>query len=198
MEMNNVETPFLDTEMQPQGFTRRSLLVAASIVPFATHTDVLAGDFWSRPRALWLQRTTRHGVEEHRGIYFADGKLIWPEYARLCTILRDVKADQAVQMSPVLIDILCGIQGVAAAHGHNVPLMTTSGYRNPKTNASIEGAARNSLHMQGRAWDGRLPGYSAKVLADVAVYLRGGGVGLYVDRNFCHIDDGRLRSWSGR
>ncbi len=150
------------------------------------------------PREIWIQRQTPKGLEAHRTVYFADGNLVWPEYKRLCMILRDVRAGQAVQMSPVLLDILCGIQGVARANGHDAPLITTSGYRSPKTNSSTEGAARHSLHMEARAWDGRMPGYKASVVADIAKYLQGGGVGLYLERDFIHVDDGRLRTWTGK
>ena len=126
------------------------------------------------------------------------GKSVLVANVAACRLLRDVRAGQAVQMSPVLLDILCGIQGFLVAHGHAIPLMTTSGYRSPATNAAIEGAARNSMHMQGRAWDGRMPGVSGDVMAQIALYLQGGGVGLYKGRGFIHIDDGRLRFWRGK
>ena len=158
----------------------------------------LASDFWSQPRRLWLQRQTPRGTEVFSGVYFADGRLQVPEYMRLCHLLRDVRAQQYAPISPVLLDVLCGLQGVLAARGLPVqPLMTTSAYRSPESNAAIEGAARDSLHTQGRAWDGHTPAASTAVLAEMAQYLRGGGVGVYIERGFCHLDDGRLRSWRG-
>lgn len=178
--------------------TRRSVVLAGACVPAFLCTPAMASDFWSRPRRLWLQRQTPNGLEEHRAIYFADGKLVWDEYARFCHLLRDVQANKAVQMSPVLLDILCGLQGLARANGHDAPLMTTSGYRSPATNARTEGAARDSHHMKGRAWDGRLLGLPARIVAESARYLQGGGVGLYLDRKFIHVDDGRLRYWTGK
>lgn len=155
------------------------------------------GDFWSMPRAVWLQRKTQRGTEEVREVYFADGRIIAPGYLNACRILRDVRAEQAVQMSPVLLDVLCGIQGFLLAHGHRIPLVTTSGYRSPATNAATEGAVRNSMHLHGRAWDGRMPGVSGDLLARIALYLQGGGVGLYQGKDFLHVDDGRLRFWRG-
>jgi len=132
-----------------------------------------------------------------REVYFSDGKLIAEGYINTCRILRDVQAGQAVQMSPVLLDILCGIQGFLQAHGQGSPLVTTSGYRSPATNAATEGASRNSMHLHGRAWDGRMPGVSGDLLARIALYLQGGGVGLYQGKGFLHVDDGRLRFWRG-
>jgi len=99
-------------------------------------------------------------------------------------------------MSVVLLDILCGIQGVMVSSGDAPePLITTSGYRSLATNRSTEGAALSSLHTKARAWDGRPRGNSIARLASTAKYLQGGGVGVYVNRGFCHVDDGNLRTW---
>ncbi|HYN61457.1 MAG TPA: DUF882 domain-containing protein, partial [Rubrivivax sp.] len=57
------------------------------------------------------------------------------------------------------------------------------------------GVARNSLHMEGRAIDVRLPGVPLAELRDAAQALRVGGVGYYPDSQFVHIDTGRVRSW---
>lgn len=179
---------------------RRKFLTLGAAAPalFGGAGSVWAqGDFWSQPRTLWMQRKTGAGVEELRETYFADGQIIASGYVNACRLLRDVRAGQAVQMSPVLLDVLCGIQGFLAAHGHVIPLVTTSGYRSPATNAATEGAARNSMHVQGRAWDGRMPGVTPEMLARIALYLQGGGVGLYQGKNFLHVDDGRLRFWRG-
>lgn len=154
-----------------------------------------SADFWSQPRSVWLYRPqTREQVRE---TYFADGQIVWSGYARLCMLLRDSQANSAVQMSPVLLDILCGLQGWLTANGIQRPLVTNSGYRTPRTNANTEGAARNSLHKEGRAWDGRVPGVSTESLARFGVYLSGGGVGFYQARDFLHLDDGRMRFWRG-
>ena len=170
-------------------------LVASILLPGKL---ALASDFWSQPRSLWLQRRTPRGLEEYRGVFFSDGKLLWDEYVKICVLMRDVRADEAVQMSPVLLDVLCGVQGVFSAAGYtDRPLVTTSGYRNTRTNGNTEGAAKGSLHMEGRAWDGRIPEATTQTLGDVAKYLQGGGVGVYVQRGFCHLDDGRLRTWRG-
>lgn len=180
------------------GVSRRKFMAMAAAVPAFMSQGVLAGDFWSQPRTLWLTRKTGKGVEEYSGTYFADGKLVWSEYVKICALMRDVQAGKVVQVSTTLLDILCGIQGVAAAYGHHTPLVTTSGYRSPATNNAIEGAAQKSMHLEARAWDGRMTGYPAKSIAEVAKYLQGGGVGLYVARHFVHVDDGRLRSWTGK
>lgn len=174
-------------------FLKRSGQAAliASILP--THVMAQPADFWSQPRSLWLKRTSTG--EEVRQVYFANGQVIWSGYQAICTLLRDVQAQQAVQMDLVLLDILCGVQGVLSAHGVDAPMHTHSGFRTSKTNASHENASRNSQHMLGKAWDGGVPGVQAEFFARAALYLRGGGVGLYQDRHFTHLDSSNLRFW---
>ncbi|MFN2316619.1 MAG: YcbK family protein, partial [Gemmatimonadales bacterium] len=53
----------------------------------------------------------------------------------------------------------------------------------------------NSLHMQGRAIDIRLPDVPLVRLRAAALSLRKGGVGYYPSSNFVHVDTGRVRSW---
>lgn len=178
---------------------RRMLQVFASAAVIAAMTPSQAfaqsTDFWKLPRSLWLQRQSTG--EEVRVVYHADGALISEGYTKLCLLMRDVNAGQAVTMSPVLLDVLAGMQGMLKVWGCHRPLVTHSGFRSVHTNKLTEGAARNSLHTYGRAWDGRVPGVDPSLLARIALYLRGGGVGLYETRGFLHVDDGRLRQWRG-
>jgi len=57
------------------------------------------------------------------------------------------------------------------------------------------GAARNSLHMYGKAVDIRLPGFSTRWVRDSALSLRRGGVGFYPKSNFVHVDTASVRRW---
>lgn len=175
-------------------FLQRSAQAAfmASLLP----AQVMAqpADFWSQPRSLWLKRVATG--EEIRQVYFANGQIVWPGYQAVCTLLRDVQAQQAVQMDLVLLDILCGVQGVLAGHGVHAPLHTHSGFRTPKTNNALENASRSSQHLQGKAWDGGVPGVHSEFFSRAAIYLRGGGVGLYRSQQFTHLDSGNLRFWS--
>jgi uncharacterized protein YcbK (DUF882 family) len=74
-----------------------------------------------------------------------------------------------------------------------------SGYRSPATNALLHenncGVAGHSLHMQAKAADIRLPGCSLSSLHQMAVSLKGGGVGYYPGSDFVHVDVGRVRYW---
>ncbi|MDD3596996.1 DUF882 domain-containing protein, partial [Sulfuricurvum sp.] len=63
-------------------------------------------------------------------------------YLKLCYIFKDTHADAAVKMDPQLFIILAKGQKWLASYGYNQPIVITSAYRSPKTNAMTEGAAR--------------------------------------------------------
>lgn len=155
----------------------------------------LSQTFWESPRTLWLKRAGTQ--EEERLIYWANGQYLGDGYRQACNLLRDLKANQAVTMDPTLLDILRGIQGWFEAAGIYKPIIVSSGYRAPQTNANTEGAARNSMHLYGKAADLWLPDVPSDYLARLALYLQGGGVGVYTGRGFVHVDSGKLRTWRG-
>ena len=55
--------------------------------------------------------------------------------------------------------------------------------------------AKNSLHMEGRAADFYIPGVPIKKLQKSALALSAGGVGMYSNSNFIHVDTGMVRNW---
>lgn len=116
-------------------------------------------------------------------------------------ITRDVKAGKIGYPDPELGGLLSWIQSVIAVRtGKFTPLYITSGMRTQETNSKIEGAARNSMHLpdsQGlfRAIDLHSKDVSPRQIASLAKMAQEGGVGLYSDRGFLHIDTGRVRTW---
>lgn len=176
---------------------RRQFLTAScfALSPFGWASPAHAASFWDYPRTLWLKRPQTG--EEQRLVYWANGQYDTNGYRQACHLLRDVQANQTVVMDPVLLDILRGIQGWFEAAGISKPIVINSGYRSPHTNANTEGAAKNSMHLHGKAADLWLPDVPADYLARLALYLQGGGVGIYASRGFVHVDSGRLRAWRG-
>ena len=123
-----------------------------------------------------------------------------PGYVKLCHALRDTRApqsEQVVQIDVRLLNLLFATQQWMKIHNQYRPLMITSGYRTLKTNNSLENAAKNSMHLQGRAADFYIDGLPSKYLSDLVKYFQEGGVGLYVTKHFVHVDTGRVRSWNG-
>ncbi len=195
--MNSVNA----TALAPNS-SRRALLRAAAAVPFTLGAARVFGqsaDFWSLPRELWLYRwnPVEKTSEMIRETYWYDGQLNADGYVRICELLRDDHAGQAVQMDLTLLDVLRGTQGWLASFGIPRPLHVNSGFRTQETNRHTEGAARDSMHLHGRAADIHIAGVSAEAVSRFGLWLGGGGVGFYQAKDFTHLDSGRLRFWRG-
>lgn len=189
-------------EARSREFSRRSFLKAgAAVAASAMCGPVLAAqeqaDFWEKPRELWLYRYATK--EQIRATYFTDGDLVAEEYNRLCWFLRDNHVNEMVAMDKVLLDVLNGIQGFYRLNGWNYPIVVNSGYRSRKTNDRLksEGAAKNSMHLYGKAVDIYMPGAPVKDVARLGLHFKQGGVGFYPSKGFVHIDTGNLRTWRG-
>lgn len=126
----------------------------------------------------------------------SDGMLDRDGYAKLCLLLRDVKAGKLYAMDPRLLDVLCGLQRWGEANGRDAAINLLSGFRTLQTNSALEGAALNSMHLYGRAADIVLEGFSSGLLgAMVRQFNPKGGSGIYLNRGFVHVDTGAARSW---
>lgn len=130
--------------------------------------------------------------------YWAQGKYIPGALSAVNHLLRDFRTGDTHLISPQLLDLLAVIRGKLET---NAPFSVISGYRSPATNAKLRGenehsgVASKSLHMQGMAIDIRVPGRPLAGLRDIALTLKGGGVGYYPQSDFVHVDVGRVRRW---
>jgi uncharacterized protein YcbK (DUF882 family) len=182
-------------------FSRRSFLkVAGGAATAALCSPLWAGqqaDFWHKPRELWLYRYATK--EQIRATYFNDGQIVEDEYNRLCWFMRDAHVNKMVAMDQVLLDVLNGIQGFYRLNGWNYPIVLNSGFRSLKTNNKLlgEGAAKNSMHLYGKAADIYMPGAPVRDVARLGLHFKQGGVGFYERKGFVHIDTGNLRAWKG-
>lgn len=186
-------------EEQDRKLSRRQFLLGMGAVGSGALLSTLPFEassqdaFWSKPRVLDLYRPRTN--ERVRAVYHQNGALDPNGYRQFCNLLRDVQASLVVQMDPRLLDLLCAMQAWVAHYGYASPIHITSGYRSPQTNAGLEGAARNSMHMYGKAADIRFPGLPVTYLGKLAQRYSGGGVGFYISSNFVHVDTGRIRTW---
>lgn len=161
--------------------------VAPQLMPSAE------ADFWSQPRMLRL-RHARTG-ERFEDVYWRNGALDPQGYARVCHFLRDDRANLSISMDPRLLDLLCAMQAWVSFYGFTKPFIITSGYRTPQTNSRLEGAARNSMHMRGRAVDVVFPDLPVNYMGQLAQHYAAGGVGFYPSSGFVHVDTGNIRTW---
>ena len=130
--------------------------------------------------------------------YMQEGTWAPQAYSRICWALRDVRANQWVQMDLQLVAILDWTQRYLSRFGYDQPLVILSGYRTQATNSELANSSRNSMHLYGKAVDFTVPGLSPKYLAQLMQWLSQGGVGAYANKGFVHIDTGRVRNWSSR
>ena len=167
-----------------------ALAVAGLVAPPA-RAQMRPGD---RSRAIWLRN---QAGEELRTAYIRpDGQVDWPAVVRLRRIFRDLRRDAVGPLPVQLLDTLGQIQ---SRWRHQGPLILLSGFRTPQTNGALEGAARQSLHLQGQAADIMLPGVPvaqlAAAAAEVSRHYSTLGIGIYP--GFVHVDIGPLRGWRG-
>lgn len=88
-------------------------------------------------------------------------------YRNACWLMRDAKDGNAmVQIDVGLLNLMYAMQEWARQSGRSNPVITiNSAYRTPRRNATIEGAARNSLHMRGKAVDFTMRGWALASLS---------------------------------
>lgn len=175
-------------------------------------------NFWSSPRWVWLKRASTG--EEIRLTYWNDGKLDLQAHRQISWFLRDQRFETLVNtkseilnkavlkgelskaqltpwalIDPIVIDILYAHCAWLSFYGMARALNMTSGFRHFFTNSMTEGAVRDSQHTKAGAADFLIQGVPTEQVARFGIWLAGGGVGLYLSKNFIHVDRGRVRSW---
>jgi len=160
-------------------------------------------DFWVKPRTIDVIRP--QSGERAKLMYWKDGEVIDSAYQELCHMLRDVNGKETAAIDPKLFETLWGTQAFVARYGIEHPLEILSGFRTAKSNAKLreEGvpAARQSLHIQGKAADIRVANLNEEVLGGLIRSFRTGGVGFYYRSGprggWIHTDTGLNRTWKG-
>ncbi|MDB5934644.1 MAG: hypothetical protein JWQ01_1988 [Massilia sp.] len=160
-------------------------------------------DFWLKPRTLSVIRP--QSGERAKVLYWRDGEVIDSAYQELCHIMRDVVGRETAPIDPKLFETLWGTQAFLARYGMEHPLEILSGYRTAKSNGKLieQGvpAARQSLHIEGKAADIRVANLNSEVLGGLVRSFRQGGVGFYYREGpkggWIHADTGLKRTWKG-
>lgn len=138
-----------------------------------------------------------HTGERLSAVYWEAGSYVPDALAEFDKVLRDHRTGEVHIIAPTVIDLAAAICGKLGVDRGTVQII--SGYRSPRTNASLHeassGVAVHSLHMEGKALDIRLAGVDLTRLRDAALSLQSGGVGFYPGSDFVHVDVGRVRRW---
>ena len=120
-----------------------------------------------------------------------------PQAGTIDRFLRDHFTNKPTAMEPRLVDLVVA----AAANFHSDVVEIVSGFRHPKYNLILRKkghqVARDSQHTHGNAIDFSIPHITTQLLHAWAKAQKRGGVGLYADSGFVHMDTGPIRYWSG-
>ncbi len=193
---------------RPQSVAQDTALARAEQTELAPPPDIFDAqaldlDFWLKPRVISVTRP--QSGEKAKVLYWKDGEVIESAYQQLCHLMRDVNGKEAAPIDPKLFETLWGTQAFVARYGIVSPLEILSGYRTARSNTRlIEAgipAARQSLHLLGRAADVRIANLNAEVLGGLVRSFRQGGVGFYyrpsAGGGWIHADTGLQRTWKG-
>jgi uncharacterized protein YcbK (DUF882 family) len=173
---------------------RRLLGAAGAATLLAWSWPAAAARRLLRPRALAFENL--HTGERLKAVYWADGRYVPDALRHIDWLLRDFRTGDVHPIDPGLLDLLADLH---ARLQTTQPFHIVSGYRSPQTNAMLaslgDGVAQNSLHLEGKAVDIRVPGRRLRHVRAAALSLKRGGVGYYPHSDFVHIDTGRVRLW---
>jgi uncharacterized protein YcbK (DUF882 family) len=137
-----------------------------------------------------------HTGETFKRVYWFRGRYLPDALRAVNHILRDHHSDETRSIDPELLDLLYALGKEVDA---TEPFHIISAYRSPITNAILRQhnprVAEDSLHIQGKAVDIKVPGRSIAVVRRAAVALQRGGVGYYPVSQFVHVDTGPVRFW---
>jgi uncharacterized protein YcbK (DUF882 family) len=134
---------------------------------------------------------------EHTKEWLAIDPAALPDPATIDLFLRDHFTNKATKMDPKLVAIVAD----AAKNFHSDLVSVVSGFRHPKFNLMLRKkghqVARDSQHTHGNAIDFFVPQVPVQALQAWARAQNAGGVGLYPESGFVHMDTGPIRTWSG-
>jgi len=120
-----------------------------------------------------------------------------PKAETVNRFLRDHFTNEPSTMEPKLI----GFVVAAATKFRSDTAIVVSAFRHPKYNLMLRKkgrqVARDSAHTHGNAVDFYIPRIATATLHAWAKAQGAGGVGLYLESGFVHMDTGNVRYWSG-
>lgn len=128
-------------------------------------------------------------------IFWVNGKFESESLKNIDRLFRDHRTNKVHGIDCRLLSLL---HTITQKLDTKKPIHLVSGYRCHETNSRLRlndgyGVAKNSQHTLGRAADIFIEGHSLRRISQIALTLRGGGVGCY--DSFVHVDTGRVRRW---
>ncbi len=196
MHFSKFSSEKAETRLDRRSFLRMNLFAAAALA-LPSSAMALVPDRKPEERVLTFYNT-HTGERLKNAVYWSKGHYVRETLQDINHILRDFRQDEIKPIDPALLDLLHELRHELDLSATK-PLHIISGYRSPATNQLLSrqsgGVAKRSLHMDGMAIDIRVPGLRTASLHRAAVGLNRGGVGLYENSSFVHLDIGPVRHW---
>ncbi len=171
--------------------TRRNFLKFITLVTISSYRGNVFG-LDKKERVLNLNNI--HTGERLNIRYYSSGSYDLDAMNEINHLMRCHFTNEVKPIDVKVIDLLCDINDATGKDGE---VLIISGYRSREYNEYLRRVGRgvvcNSLHLQGRAIDFRIPRVNNRLLTTFAKAFHTGGVGTYPD--FVHIDDGSVRYW---
>jgi len=144
------------------------------------------------PAARRLQLRHAASGAKFSGIYRNGTSADPVAMAELSEVLADTRTGAVRAFDPDAIDIIWELGQQQKFSEFTI----LSGYRTPATNRAVHGAG-DSQHLRAAALDVEMPTAKFDAFGEAALRLARGGVGLYPQHGFIHIDSGPVRRWGG-
>jgi uncharacterized protein YcbK (DUF882 family) len=183
-----------DPQRTPTALCSRRLFLSFGLVVAGGFVASSARAALAAPRKLSFYHT--HTGETLSATYWQNGIYDTRALGELNYILRDFVNGEEMPIDRSLLDLLSDLHRELGSHA---PFEIISAYRSPSTNAMLrarsDGVAKNSYHLKAMAIDVRLKDVQLDRLHQVAVDMKRGGVGIYHQSDFVHVDVGPVRYW---
>lgn len=142
------------------------------------------------PGVRRLKMTNWRTGETYDREFVQNGEYVQEAIEEFSHFARDWRQNEIKPYDPKALDIVWKIWRMI---GTDTPFNLNSGYRSPKTNASLPGTAKQSYHMRGKACDISNASVPPASVHKAAMTIWVGGVGRY--DTFTHVDSGPKRRW---
>ena len=178
---------------------RRQFLTTSSALILSSSPSLLMAGVNDPNENKKIKLYHQHTNEKINVTFWRNGWFDHSAFEEINHFFRDWHDDKTKQIDPYLIELLYNIN---ESSGGGRELVLLSGYRTPNTNEKLVNhpryrAAKNSLHMFGRAVDFYIPKFKLSSTRSIARKISKGGVGYYPSKSFVHVDTGQVRYWTG-
>lgn len=174
------------------------LLVACTTRPPAPPEEPTLPPLPDNRRIVLVHPPTKDRVDV---VYWHHGRYDANAMESIARLARDRTTGESHPIDPQVIDFLFDLLSRSGLPS-STEIHVISGFRSPVTNAALvkagEQAARQSLHLEGKALDVKIPLLPGAAIGEIAKTMQRGGAAFYPSDGHTHVDTGAVRTWKTR